>query len=378
VFNDQFNRLADFAEGLPKEISAGHLHRQAAKVDDDRPSMAFWTAMGKLTRDTIVSAHRRRNPTYMAFVACPERLAVWLERAVTAAATQTFGELDDRQRDIIRRRTHFSAEHWENRECNVGRDTAEIQALDSPSPTDCRRIAQRVTVTERHAMIVETVAKAIVEVTPEGADAYAHRPAIVARAAKLVSKSAAYDVFKEAVLRAAEISATVHRYIVPLPSVTSTDLPSVASPGVGNAGQSDNLDSCFCGRHECRHDSTAEPSGSKAGLERKLQIETAQSGDSRPPAGCGNHVAGRHGEVEAEPVGSVRSASCRPQAAADEECERRPQIQQEGHFDPMGAAVSGDQRHLIASGALDRCGVTSLAGKAVDAPFVGAVAATLA
>ena len=30
------------------------------------------------------------------------------------------------------------------------------------------------------------------------------------------------------------------------------------------------------------------------------------------------------------------------------------------------------------SGALDRCGVTLLAGKAVGAPFVGAVAATLA
>ena len=33
---------------------------------------------------------------------------------------------------------------------------------------------------------------------------------------------------------------------------------------------------------------------------------------------------------------------------------------------------------MLASGALDRCGVTLLAGKAVGAPFVGAVAATLA
>jgi hypothetical protein len=33
---------------------------------------------------------------------------------------------------------------------------------------------------------------------------------------------------------------------------------------------------------------------------------------------------------------------------------------------------------MIASGALDRCGVTLLAGKAVGAPFVGAAAATLA
>ncbi len=33
---------------------------------------------------------------------------------------------------------------------------------------------------------------------------------------------------------------------------------------------------------------------------------------------------------------------------------------------------------LIADGILDQCGVTLLAGKAVGAPFVGAVAATLA
>jgi hypothetical protein len=33
---------------------------------------------------------------------------------------------------------------------------------------------------------------------------------------------------------------------------------------------------------------------------------------------------------------------------------------------------------MLASGELDRCGVTLLAGKAVGAPFVGAVAATLA
>lgn len=35
-------------------------------------------------------------------------------------------------------------------------------------------------------------------------------------------------------------------------------------------------------------------------------------------------------------------------------------------------------QRLLADGALDRCGVTLLAGKAVGAPFVGAVAATLA
>jgi hypothetical protein len=34
-------------------------------------------------------------------------------------------------------------------------------------------------------------------------------------------------------------------------------------------------------------------------------------------------------------------------------------------------------RKLLADGALDQCGVTLLAGKAVGAPFVGAVAATL-
>jgi len=35
-------------------------------------------------------------------------------------------------------------------------------------------------------------------------------------------------------------------------------------------------------------------------------------------------------------------------------------------------------QRLLADGALDQCGVTLLAGKAVGAPFVGAVAATLA
>ena len=35
-------------------------------------------------------------------------------------------------------------------------------------------------------------------------------------------------------------------------------------------------------------------------------------------------------------------------------------------------------QRLLTEGALDRCGVTLLAGKAVGAPFVGAVAATLA
>ena len=34
-------------------------------------------------------------------------------------------------------------------------------------------------------------------------------------------------------------------------------------------------------------------------------------------------------------------------------------------------------RKMLDDGALDRCGVTLLAGKAVGAPFVGAVAATL-
>jgi hypothetical protein len=33
---------------------------------------------------------------------------------------------------------------------------------------------------------------------------------------------------------------------------------------------------------------------------------------------------------------------------------------------------------MLRNGELDRCGVTLLAGKAVGAPFVGAVAATLA
>jgi hypothetical protein len=35
-------------------------------------------------------------------------------------------------------------------------------------------------------------------------------------------------------------------------------------------------------------------------------------------------------------------------------------------------------RRLVEQGVLDQCGVTLLAGKAVGAPFVGAVAATLA
>jgi hypothetical protein len=41
------------------------------------------------------------------------------------------------------------------------------------------------------------------------------------------------------------------------------------------------------------------------------------------------------------------------------------------------AEVPAAYRKLVDSGALDRCGMTLLAGKAVGAPFVGAVAATL-
>ena len=51
-----------------------------------------------------------------------------------------------------------------------------------------------------------------------------------------------------------------------------------------------------------------------------------------------------------------------------------------------GAAEQADEqvedrpayKRMLKTGALDRCGVTLLAGKAVGAPFVGAVAATLA
>lgn len=47
---------------------------------------------------------------------------------------------------------------------------------------------------------------------------------------------------------------------------------------------------------------------------------------------------------------------------------------------PVAEAVDGRPAytHLLAEGALDRCGMTLLAGKAVGAPFVGAFAATLA
>ena len=46
---------------------------------------------------------------------------------------------------------------------------------------------------------------------------------------------------------------------------------------------------------------------------------------------------------------------------------------------PAGEDVTGTPayRELLAQGALDRCGLTLLAGKAVGAPFVGAIAATL-
>ena len=41
------------------------------------------------------------------------------------------------------------------------------------------------------------------------------------------------------------------------------------------------------------------------------------------------------------------------------------------------AADAAAYRKMLDDGSLDRCGVTLLAGKAVGAPFVGAVAATL-
>lgn len=44
---------------------------------------------------------------------------------------------------------------------------------------------------------------------------------------------------------------------------------------------------------------------------------------------------------------------------------------------PQGAVDAAAYRKMLGDGSLDRCGVTLLAGKAVGAPFVGAVAATL-
>ena len=41
------------------------------------------------------------------------------------------------------------------------------------------------------------------------------------------------------------------------------------------------------------------------------------------------------------------------------------------------ATEAAAYRKMLDEGSLDRCGVTLLAGKAVGAPFVGAVAATL-
>ena len=46
--------------------------------------------------------------------------------------------------------------------------------------------------------------------------------------------------------------------------------------------------------------------------------------------------------------------------------------------DGEDVTTSPAYRDLLAKGALDRCGVTLLAGKAVGAPFVGAIAASLA
>jgi hypothetical protein len=147
-----------------------------------------------------------------------DTLASWLRQAVTDIVTDRLGVPTEKERDIIDRRTEYSAKRWriDYSACSRGRDASEIAARSAGgklSDTECRVVAQRVTVTERHAALVEAVARAIMEVTPKGADPYDHRPAVITKIAGLVSRSATYDAFREAVIRFHELSATVHRYI---------------------------------------------------------------------------------------------------------------------------------------------------------------------
>jgi hypothetical protein len=72
-------------------------------------------------------------------------------------------------------------------------------------------------------------------------------------------------------------------------------------------------------------------------------------------------MSGLSGPISESPPSASRRRKIWRGAQADDQVEDQP-------------AYKG----MITTGALDRCGVTLLAGKAVGAPFVGAAAATLA
>jgi hypothetical protein len=229
ILSERWHKLADFHRALPRDVSEGQLRREAAEQSglfDLKGSMGYWNTIGRLTTKVLTDARRRRDQAYMT-----ADLSSWLRQAVTDIVTDRLGVPTEKERDIIARRTEYSARRWRINysSCARGRDAQEIARVTSGAKVDpkvCQRVAQRVTVTEQHAAMIETVARAILEVTPEGSDPYVHRPAVVKKVQGLVSRSGTYNVFDEAVIRFQALSITVHRYIE---AETSDDLtaPSV-------------------------------------------------------------------------------------------------------------------------------------------------------
>jgi hypothetical protein len=205
ILSEKWHTLSEFHKALPRDISEGQLRREAAEyagLFDLKGSMGYWNTIGRLATKVLTDARKRRDPDYMTAGA---NLGSWLRQAVTDVVTDRLGAPTDKERDIIARRTEFSARRWkvDYSACARGRDAAEIAKVTGGQvcdPKTAQRVAQRVTVEERHEAIVEAVARAMLEVTPQGADPYDHRPAVVRKTHGLVSRSGTYLVFKEAVI----------------------------------------------------------------------------------------------------------------------------------------------------------------------------------
>ena len=161
----------------------------------------------------MTDARKRKDPDYLA---AGDNLYAWLQGLVTDIVTDRLGAPTEREQEIIAIRAEYAAKHWQIDyvDCARGRDQAEIARLSSGAvwtPTASRQVAQRVTVTSGHEADVHAIARAIIEVVPQGADPCDFKPAVIKKLKDRLPDQRTYDNFKEAVTYAAALSATVHR-----------------------------------------------------------------------------------------------------------------------------------------------------------------------
>jgi hypothetical protein len=216
VASETFHTLGELHKVLPRDVSEGQLRREAAAhkgLFDHEGSQPFWHIVGRLQRKVLTDARKRRDPSYLA---AGDDLNSWLQGMVTDIVTDRLGAPTGREQEIIAMRAEYAAKHWriDYTDCARGRDAAEIARLAAGapwSPTASRQVAQRVTVHGGHEAVVHAIARAIIEVVPQGANPYDFRPAVIKKLNGTPSRSAGYDNFEEAVAYAAALSATVHR-----------------------------------------------------------------------------------------------------------------------------------------------------------------------